>query len=150
MAAEYLSWPESCRLDFIELFCGERVGSGLDRTVYDCRVNPNVVVKVETTKRGFQNVFEWEMWDALRGTEMAKYLAPCVHISEAGICLLQKKVEPLSGRYKNVKIPNWLSDLKPDNFGVLDGRVVACDYGLAGEIIGRGVKGTRLVKPDWT
>lgn len=128
------------------LLCSELIGRGSARKVYACRVDPTLVVKIEKGGRSFQNVSEWEIWD-YGYDEFSKWLAPCVQISSCGGILLQKRAEPLRDSDLPERIPAFLTDIKKENFGMLNGRVVCVDYGT---MIARVTDASRrLVKARW-
>lgn len=111
--------------DLANMVLGKYLGSGSFRDVYELRFNLDLVVKVEKGKT-FYNVAEWEIWSECPA-EYAKWLAPCLHISDCGRCLVQRRVEPSKSRPR--KIPNWMDDNKLANWGKYKGRLVCCDYG---------------------
>lgn len=96
--------------------------------MYVFRPDPTLVIKVEDTAGSFQNIFEYEMWQWARDTKWKNWFAPAVSISSSGIYLLQKRTGKLI--YPPKRVPDFMSDFKVENFGVLDKRVVAHDYGL--------------------
>lgn len=97
--------------------------------VFEYALNPDWVVKVSESSRDFQNVMEWETWRYAVGRPAEKWLAPCHHISFSGSILIQSRTTPLKKLPK--RLPDFFTDLKAENFGLLDGRVVAHDYGLS-------------------
>jgi hypothetical protein len=108
------------------LICGEKLGEGIARSVYEYRPDRSKVVKFEMGSYDFQNVAEWLAYE--EATPAArKWLAPCIDISEHGQILIQMRVDPLLIAPK--KVPAFLADIKPDNWGLLDGHPVAIDYG---------------------
>lgn len=129
-------------------FIGEKIGSGLHRTVFACRIDPSLVVKVEVGSCSFANVREWELWDEVHSTkDVARWLAPCVAISPCGSVLLQRRAEKCDkGRYPE-KVPAWFGDMKFDNFGMLDGKLVCVDY--AGIPVSHALFQKRMKKADW-
>lgn len=120
--------------DAFNLLCHEKLGSGIHRDVFACRIDPKLVVKVETDLpwRYFANVHEMKFWtDHQHYEKVAKWLAPCDYLSPDGLILLQRRCEPL--RDNDVlpdKLPAFLTDVKKDNYGWLDGRIVCFDYAL--------------------
>jgi hypothetical protein len=115
------------------MLCGRRLGSGINRDVFVCALDPTLVVKVEpdVEHRSFANVLEHGNWEAFCDTkEVAKWLAPCVRMSPCGLILLQKRVTPLRRSELPERVPNFLTDLKLENFGLYEGRVVCCDYSI--------------------
>lgn len=117
------------RWQLLRMVLGEELGQGMGRVVFDCGINPRYVVKIENGIGSHQNVMEWELWESLKETSYARWLAPCERISIDGGFLLQRKTEPLPEKMRPKRLPAWLCDLKPENFGLLEGRVVCHDYG---------------------
>lgn len=116
------------------LLCGDKIGEGLCRTVFECKIDPTIVVKVEKEpKYMWQNIAEYRHWDESQFWKAgARWLAPCVSISFYGSVLLQRRVEPLRQRDLPKKLPAFLNrDIKPSHFGWYQGRIVCCDYALA-------------------
>ena len=146
--SRFSDWSASVTTDFLRLFCGDLIGEGVGREVYEYAMDPTKVIKVETTARSFQNVIEWETWRDLEGTEYAKWLAPCRQISDCGIVLIQDRVEPMRANHKRRKLPSWLTDFKTDNYGVIRDQVVACDYGM-NLLINNGAFSGSLQYPNW-
>lgn len=129
---------------------GDKLGYGVGRQVYLCKINSDYVVKIEDKARSFQNIAEWDAWDWVSqggAPDMAKWLAPCLQISASGSILVQRRVEPLRTSDLPAKVPAFLADLKLENFGMLNGKVVCCDYGTIGVSLRRTDK--RLVKAVW-
>jgi hypothetical protein len=120
--------------DAFNLLCGEKIGGGIHRTVFACRLRPELVVKVETSGdwRYFANVHEMKFWsDHEHFEKVARWLAPCEYLSPDGRLLLQRRIEPLRATDElPVKLPSFLTDVKRDNFGMLDGRIVCADYAM--------------------
>lgn len=126
MTAEELGFQTTH--EFINLFLGEEIGGGCYRTVYGLRTDPTKVIKIEIGARTFSNVTEWDIWKNCEDdSEWSKWLAPCHFISECGTILIQSRIEPV--RLVPDRVPNFLTDLKPSNWGKLDKRTVCCDYG---------------------
>ena len=117
--------------DFLDLFAGERIGRGISRAVYEYRIDPTLVIKIELASQRFQNMQEWENWRTWRETPgVARWLAPCVDISPCGIVMLQKRTRPLEQDELPKTLPAFLTDTKIHNFGILGGKVVCHDYAL--------------------
>ena len=134
--------------DAFNLLCGDLIGRGIHREVFECRIRPDLVVKVEKdADRRFANVLEMHIWSDFHLYEpVAKWLAPCDYLSYDGRILLQRRVRPLHTNDKLPdKLPAFLSDIKRANFGTLDNRLVCVDYALA---ITRFVTRERAVKWD--
>lgn len=120
--------------DAFNLLCGEKLGSGIHRDVFECRLRPDLVVKVEQERewRRFANVLEIEFWHRFQDYKpVADWLAPCEYLSPDGRILLQKKVRVASELDElPEKLPGFLTDIKPENYGWLEGRLVCLDYAI--------------------
>lgn len=133
--------------DAFNLLCGERIGSGIHRDVFECNLRPEFVVKVEIaqTYRYFANVHEMKFWDDWCLHEpVAKWLAPCEFLSPDGRILLQRRIEPIRTSELPDKLPGFLTDIKPCNFGYHNGRIVCCDYAMTNPNANK-----RMKKVDW-
>lgn len=138
---------EECFKESFNLLCGNMIGEGTHRQVYECKIRPDLVVKVERAEyRYFANVFEQYFWDDNKDDEnIAKWLAPCEYMSPEGRILLQKKCLSLPHGYKlPSKIPQFMNDVKRSNFGLIDGRLVCFDYAIT-----YSVPNHRLTKAKW-
>lgn len=127
--------------------CGDLLGEGSARKVYVCKLNSDHVVKVETRGGSFQNVSEWETWSWVQGSQMARWFAPCEFISNCGSILIQKRVEPIRLNERPPMLPAFLCDLKRENFGILGGKIVCCDYGTVPSAIRNASR--RMVRVEW-
>ena len=135
--------------DAFNLLCGEKIGSGIHRDVYECRILPVYVVKVEQhdhRDRNFANVLEFNFWELNQyNTKVADWLAPCTYLSPDGRLLLQYRVDPLPQNYVvPERIPSFLNDVKRTNFGLFEGRLVTHDYSSHIEAVNM-----RLRKANW-
>ena len=125
-AQEFISPLHS---DVFRMLCGELIGAGSGRAVYNCAYDETAVVKIEEGAGSFQNVTEWNLWqDAADMPHASAWLAPCVKISPCGIVLIQKRTKPAS-KYPQT-LPVWLSDTKRTNYGMIGRRFVCHDYGV--------------------
>lgn len=129
------------------VFLGEHIGEGAYRNVYSCKVRDDIVIKKEKQSGNFANIMEWKVWYEVIGTPFEKWFAPCINISIDGDVLLQKKVQPLRDSELPEKIPHFFSDIKKENFGLLDGKFVCCDYGSL--IITKKWSEKQMRKPRW-
>lgn len=122
-------------LDAYNMLCGSLIGEGIHRKVFECKLRPELVVKVEynTGYRDFANVKEMAFWDDNQFYKpVAKWLAPCEFLSPDGRLLLQRRADPVPSAYElPARIPGFLTDLKRENFGILDGALVCLDYSMA-------------------
>lgn len=132
--------------DAFNLLCGRKLGEGVHRQVFECRIRPDLVVKVEIEQhwRNFMNVFESLFWDDFGTVKgVGEWLAPVEYTSPDGRILLQRRAEPLTGKLPEM-MPAFLADTKRENFGMIDGRVVCVDYALH-HVNASG----RMVKAKW-
>jgi hypothetical protein len=113
------------------LLCLDLIGGGSARQVYTSPIRPDCVVKVESGAKSFQNVAEWQVWQEVKDTPMAKWFAPCVEISPSGSVLLMKRTEPAPASMYPRRVPAFFTDLKRENWGMYEGRMVCCDYGVS-------------------
>lgn len=120
--------------DAFGLLCGNKLGDGIHRTVFECRLRDDLVVKVEKENvwRFFANVHEMKFWsDHRNNSAIAKWLAPCDYLSPDGRILLQKRVrmvQPMD--VVPDTLPQFLTDIKRDNFGWIGDQLVTVDYAL--------------------
>lgn len=113
-------------------FLGAKLGEGCARKVYLLRQNPAYVAKIEGGAGSFQNVAEWDAWSWLQGSKIAPWFAPCEWISANGVILVQQRAEPVRRGELPKRLPSILVDLKLENFGMIEGRLVCIDYGTIG------------------
>lgn len=114
-----------------DLVIGDFVGDGSFRRVHRYGGSTSEVVKVAKDHYGILcNIEEYNTWveASTQHDDIKKWFAPCNHISVVGTLLIQEYATPLpyGERYK---IPAFMADIKPANFGLLNGQVVAVDYG---------------------
>lgn len=122
--------------DAFNMLCGDKIGSGAYRDVYECKLRPEFVVKVEQEcsngYRTFHNVMEMQFWDDNQHyNAVAKWLSPCEFLSPDGHILLMKRAKPLNS-WKDIpkSLPSFITDIKETNFGILNGKIVLVDYAL--------------------
>lgn len=137
--------------DAFNLFCGDLIGSGIHRKVFECKIRDDLVVKVEDNEpkyawRAFANAYEMRFWeDHQHYKRVADWLAPCEWMSPDGLVLLQKRVSVLPLDYElPPQMPSFLPDIKRENYGLYEGRLVCVDY--SGAIANPSV---RLRKVNW-
>lgn len=134
--------------EFFDLMCGNVIGEGISRIVYEHALDDKLVVKFEVAKGRFQNVAEWQAWENLSEVKpLARWLAPCVAISPCGMVMLQRRVAPLRKDQAPKVVPAFLTDTKYANWGMFEGRPVCCDYGR-NRLQSVGATG-RMRKADW-
>lgn len=128
--------------------CGKLISQGLNRDVYECKHDPNWVVKIQRTQN-FDNVIEWRLWNAFYdGTNYNEHLADCLTISESGLVLFQKRVTHGNIEDYPKKVPAYFTDFKIQNYGWIGERFVCCDYSNCLDMM-TGIVPDRLKKADW-
>ena len=133
--------------DAFNLLCGDLIGEGIHRKVFECRLRSDLVVKVEinTGWRYFANVLEMKFWnDHQHFKKVANWLAPCEYLSPDGRILLQKRCEGVGRAFFPEEVPSFLTDIKCNNFGYYEGRIVCVDYAMT-----IPNPSTRLKKVEW-
>lgn len=100
------------------LLCGEKIGAGMSRKVFDSPLLPDCVVKVESSGGDFQNVIEWETWQRVRDTPYASWFAPCRWISGNGEILIMERTRPPAPAEFPERMPVFLCDFKRTNYGM--------------------------------
>lgn len=117
--------------DLLELFVGPVISYGTYRDVYTFRPSPTeYVIKIQRNSGSlrFDNVIEWDIWNEFKDHKFGKYLAPIETISENGHVLIMRKTKPLLKSLDKYKLPTLLSDLKEENFGLYNDKIVCHDY----------------------
>lgn len=114
--------------EICDTLTGDMIGGGESRHVYECRLDPSLVVKVEwSNRRVFSNAAEWDLWGRIKDIpELARWFAPCVSISAGGAVMLQKRTTPIFDMPTHV--PSFFYDVKRSNIGMIGNQVVAHDY----------------------
>lgn len=141
--------------DGLTLFAGANLGSGITRDVYECALDVTCIVKCERNGGNirFQNVNEWRTWQAVKDCKgIAKWFAPCEAISYAGLWLVQKRTQPISLdeiKRRLPRVPAFFLDLKAENWGTFEGRIVCHDYGLL-STRAAALKAGAMRKADWS
>lgn len=101
------------------MICGQKLGGGMSRQVYACKLKPGYVVKVEISPYpNFQNVQEWLIWQAVRDTPYSRWFACCDSLSDDGKILIQERTRPAAHEDYPEKIPAFFTDLKKQNWGM--------------------------------
>ena len=127
----------------------DRLGRGVSREVFSIFGSETLVAKVERPGLAhWANIMEFRVWNELKGTWLEEWLAPSRALSLGGALLLQARTTPIPYSKLPEKIPDIFTDLKPENFGWYDGRVVCHDYAIT-NLYERGAKGKAMQKSGW-
>jgi hypothetical protein len=133
--------------DTFWMLCDEQIGCGMSRIVYSSQILKDSVVKVEDSVCNFQNVIEWETWNRIKETDLAKWFAPCEWISPNGSVLVMKKTYPVPPDNLPEKMPVFFTDFKSTNYGMHNKHIVCHDYGTS--LIFEYGMSRRLKKAKW-
>lgn len=137
--------PSNTLRDWMMATCGRRLGGGIGRQVFVYDVDPRFVIKIE--RNGYQNAVEWEVWQTVKGTPYARWFAPVHMVSPYGAVLLMRRTVPAARARYPKRMPIFLGDYKYSNYGLLNGRLVAHDYGSMANFSNGLSKAMR--KADW-
>lgn len=125
------------------------VGQGILRNVFlldnntiikTPRYNPKETVDCEDGKQA--NIDEYNNWLKVKDTQHEKWFAPCIKLLEDG-SLIMKRVQSIDTENlpSKFRIPGFLRDYMTmtgggclENWGMLDGRWVICDYHRMAEV----------------
>lgn len=144
----YGHFPTMLGREVLALVCDDYLGRGQYREVYSYARDPKGwVVKLENGHQSFANVREWEAWRAVRETKWAPWFAPCHTISGSGLVLIQARTTPLDPVDLPKRVPAFFTDLKPENWGRYEGRIVCHDYG--NHLLHENGMTDRMRKADW-
>lgn len=136
--------------DMLDILCGEKVGEGNTRIVFDCNLMPGYVVKIEKDITSHDNTMEYEMWYSVKHQpEKAKWLAEVKWLSNNGRILIQKKAKKITDRNKkNIpsEVPAFLSDMKFENYGFIGKQFVCFDYAFSGMLCMSESMGKKMKK----
>lgn len=133
--------------ELAHMMLGNRLrGYGMSRHVYDHPHDVSKVIKVENSRGHFQNVIEWEIWRTFQDDKIiSKWLSPCHEISQNGTFLIMEKAFDVRPSEIPKRLPSFITDHKPDNFGVIgfgdNKRVVCRDYGTSSISLATNMRG---------
>ena len=115
--------------------CGNYLGEGFRRIIYEHKDNPKLVIKFLKDPKDRHNFYEFDNWLRLGDTERGLWLAPCYELTPDFRFLTQMKVEVTDEIPSN--IPEWIKvqrdyefgGNKSRHWGRYQGRLVLIDYG---------------------
>jgi hypothetical protein len=139
--------------DFVTSLCGEYLGSGQFRSVFDYALDDKYVIKIEP-KNTNCNTIEYMMYNEIQYLQgdlswVKDWFAPVKWISPNGRLLVMRKTKPHTDKTKKKrpdKIPKFLWDVKEENFGWIGNNYVCHDYGQLYNLIEYS---KRMIKIDW-
>lgn len=115
--------------EFFNYFCGEFIGGGHARNVFEYIPDKRWVIKIETGNT-ISNALEYNLWNHVEDVaSVSKWLAPVKNLSHNNRIMLQRRCKPIYEVSKLPKrVPAFFTDLHMRNWGLLDGKVVCFDY----------------------
>lgn len=138
-------------MDLIMCMLGPIVASGNFRDVYSHAIDPTKVLKVEyghekkeqhdsVMQNSFCNIQEFLLWREIEGLKgrfawVKEWFAPVEWISPSGHVLCMQKTEQLPDRKRPDRIPEFLWDVKQENFGWIEDNFVCHDYAHVSALI---------------
>ena len=130
-AIDHILTDRIVMLEFTRFFLGDYLGKGVSRYVFDFKFNKNFVVKIDISNWNANNA-EYNIWEFVQHyPNLARWFAPVDKMSRCGRVLLQRKCKTdLKKELYPKKIPTFIGDVKYDNFGMLNGKIVCLDYSL--------------------
>lgn len=117
--------------EFLRCMTGDLIGEGCYRYVFDNPFNKKQVIKIDMGETN-SNTIEWDLWNTIKLIpDLAKWFAPCIKMSPCGRVLIMEKADTSKGidAYPK-KIPSFFMDIKTQNFGFINTKLVCIDYGL--------------------
>ena len=142
-----MSVNPSIHREAFNLLCDDLIYQGMSRAVWTSLVMEDCVIKVEDRRGYFQNVIEWETWQRVKNTPMAKWFAPCRWISPNGSILVMERTSPAGDVQYPEKMPAFLNDFKRRNYGMLGEALVCHDYGM--NLLFEHGTTKRTIKANW-
>ena len=120
--------------DIITFLCGTKLGKGIHRDVYIYNPDPSYVIKLERDDTE-ANITEYLVWKEVQYFEgnqawVKDWLAPVLYCSANGRVLVQKRTYWKHTQDPPDKVPEFLTDIKPSNFGWIGKKFVCHDYGF--------------------
>lgn len=119
-------------LDMNDTLLGESIGEGQYRSVYTCKLNPKLVIKVQKDPGQSNNIVEFDTWQQLQwvNPRIRDWFMPCNWCSQNGRFLVQPKGKdiPIETGRRKIKVPEFLTDVKRENFKLYKGKMVIVDY----------------------
>lgn len=137
-------------MDLVTSICGEDLGKGAFRAVYEYNLDPRYVVKIEPQNTNC-NMVEYLIWEEVKGLTgklawVKDWFAPVKWISPNGRVLVMQKTKERK-KAKPESVPAFLWDVKDDNFGWIGDKYVCHDYGQFYNFINYPSK---MKKVDWS
>ncbi len=131
---------QSVNSDLITMFLGQKLGSGSYRSVYEFNPNPaKYVVKIEPLATDC-NANEFLIWNEISWLEgdftwVKDWFAPVLWMSPNAKILIMERTFEKPDLKRPDKIPDFMTDIKYENFGWIGNKFVCHDYGFISRFI---------------
>jgi hypothetical protein len=137
--------------ELLALIKGDFIAGGMSRDVYKYLPDTSRVIKCERLDYTFDNVMEWEVWQALMETPYKDWLARCCTISPNGRVSIQERTSRVPTEMLPTMIPSIFRDTKAENWGLVvrDGEELFVCHDYAHVAITNVPAKIRLVKAEW-
>ena len=127
----------------------DQLGAGVSREVFSIFGSETLVAKIERPGLAhWANIMEFTNWNRVKETWLEPWFAPCRALSLGGALLIQARTTPIPYSMLPEKIPAIFDDLKPENFGLYEGRVVCHDYAIT-SLVETGARSKAMQKSGW-
>lgn len=128
-AKDIILHDEIIGTEFFNFVCGDLLGSGISRYVFEYKLDKKYIVKVEYSNYN-ANSAEHLIWGQIEYVQkVSKWFAPIKHLTCCGRVMLQRKCQTEIAYDEYPKqVPVFFTDLKYQNWGMMDGRMVCFDY----------------------
>lgn len=131
-------------MDLIMCSLGDKLSGGNFRDVYVHTLNQELVLKIEygherkdnhesLMDNKFCNIQEYLLWNEIEGLKgklawVKEWFAPIEWISPGGHVLCMQRTHPMPEKGRPEMIPDFLWDVKKENFGWIGDKFVCHDY----------------------
>ncbi|UPK17608.1 hypothetical protein [Bradyrhizobium sp. 131] len=124
--------PSRPAADF-ENMLGASIGAGSSREVFAIKDNPKAIIKRCKLPFIGANMFEFFIWNNVRGGQWEDVFGEVLVISEDGRYLAMERLDDIGidDHARTPSMPDWAKDLQPKNFGKSrDGKIKVRDYAM--------------------
>jgi len=148
-----LTQLQDVNTDLILTLCGNKIGAGSYRTVYEYNLDSKYVIKIEPNATD-ANITEYILWDEIQGLQkelawVKDWFAPVLWISPNNKILVMQKTEEKPQKQRPREVPAFFTDLKYDNWGWIGNKFVCHDYGFIYRFIKYEKKFQKIKKDAW-
>lgn len=115
---------------FLSIIEGEAFAQGTRRTAHRVIGDPDVIVKQMRHPYPGSNFTEHLIWVAVSETDLQSIFGRCLSISVSGKFLMMERLDDITkSDWADIPaLPDWVTDPKPENFGILNSQIKVRDY----------------------